>query len=179
LCELFAAAGTSDRASDAVSYGVSCAARKETVRMSVSTTETVDRATIANDFSESARGKLPDHAIEAAVNTLKAAETAYAAHGSVASMIFYLRFGVTVNGGKNFQGDAGGLASPGGGALFGDVYTDNLARLYSDTRSFQFTATPVYTSLLFFDGSSNLLGHFQAGAVSIVTGTGGGSGRWS
>jgi hypothetical protein len=147
--------------------------------MSASTTEAVDRATIVNDFSESMRGKLPDRAVEAAVASLKAAETSYPANGSVASMIFYLRFGVTVTGGKNFQGDAGGLSTPGGGALFGDVYTDNLARLYSDTRSFQFTATPVYTSLLFFDGSSNLLGHFQAGAVSTVTGTGGGTGSWS
>jgi hypothetical protein len=147
--------------------------------MGVGTTEAVDRATIANDFSENAKGKLPDQVIDAAVTALKAAETAYPANGSVASMIFYLRFGVTISGGESFQGDAGGLSTPGGGALFGDVYTDNLARLYSDTRSFQFTATPVYTSLLFFDGSSNLLGHFQAGAVSIVTGTGGGSGRWS
>jgi hypothetical protein len=52
-------------------------------------------------------------------------------------MIFSLRFGVTVSGGESFQGDAGGLSTPGAGARFGDVSTDNLARLYIDTRSFQ------------------------------------------
>jgi hypothetical protein len=57
-----------------------------------------------------------------------------------AGMIFSLRFGVTVSGGESFQGDAGGLSTPGAGARFGDVSTDNLARLYSDTRSFQLIA---------------------------------------
>ena len=63
--------------------------------------------------------------------------------------------------------------------MIGDVYTNDLERLYSDTVSFEFQATPVYTSLLFFDKHSNLLGHFQAGSVSIVTGIGGGSGSWT
>ena len=41
------------------------------------------------------------------------------------------------------------------------------------------TVTPVYTSVLFFDKSSRLLGHFQAGAVSTPTGgIGGGKGSW-
>jgi hypothetical protein len=31
----------------------------------------------------------------------------------------------------------------------------------------------------FFDGSSNFLGTYQAGAVSIAVGTGGGTGSWS
>ena len=30
-----------------------------------------------------------------------------------------------------------------------------------------------------FDGSSNLLGHFQSGAVTTVLGIGGGTGSWS
>jgi Rhodococcus equi virulence-associated protein len=42
-----------------------------------------------------------------------------------------------------------------------------------------FQALPGYTSLLFFDSSSNLLGHFQGGAISTVSGIGGGSGSWA
>jgi hypothetical protein len=65
------------------------------------------------------------------------------------------------------------------GALFGDVYTDHLPNLYANTVSFEFQGTNVYLSILFFDGNSNLLGNFQARAVSTVTGIGGGSGHWS
>ncbi len=94
-------------------------------------------------------------------------------------MIFYLKFQVNVTGGESFNGNAGGISTPGGGALFGDVYTDNLPNLYANTVSFEFQGTNVYLSILFFDGNSNLLGNFQAGAVSTVTGIGGGSGHWS
>jgi hypothetical protein len=136
---------------------------------------------IANDFRNAMKGKLTDEHVEAAVNTLLSTTSRYPANGSVASLIFYLKFQVNITGagGKSFNGNAGGASTPGGGALFGDVYTDNLARLYSDTVSFEFQGTPVYISLLFFDKNSNLLGHFQAGAVSTVTGIGGGSGKWS
>ena len=54
-----------------------------------------------------------------------------------------------------------------------------LERLYRDTDSFEVNVTPVYTSVLFFDKSSRLLGHDQAGAVSTPTGgIGGGKGSW-
>lgn len=139
----------------------------------------ISHETIANDFMKAAQGKLEQDKIDSVVTQLKAATTGYAANGSVASMIFYLKWQVTVSGGKTFDGNAGGLSSPGGGALIGTVYTDDINRLYQNTVSFQFTATPVYVSLLFFDGNSNLLGTFQAGAVSIVSGIGGGSGHWS
>jgi hypothetical protein len=145
----------------------------------VNSPATASADAIAKDFRDDMQGKLDDDKIEAAAAKLAATTTAYPANGSVASFIFYLRFRVDVSGGKSFQGDAGGITTPGGGALFGDVYTDDINRLYSDTHSFQFTATPVYTALLFFDSHSNLLGHFQAGAVSIVAGTGGGTGGWS
>ena len=110
---------------------------------------------------------------------MKSASTAYPAHGSVASLVFYLKVQVVINDGKTFDGDAWGLAFPGGGALFGDVYTDDLNALYSNTVSFAITATPVYTAVYFFDGGSSLLGHFQAGSVSTVGGSGGGKGSWS
>ena len=55
----------------------------------------------------------------------------------------------------------------------------DLEKLYRDTVSFEFNATSVYTSLVFFDSNHNVLGHFQAGAVSTVNGVGGGKGEWS
>ena len=139
----------------------------------------VSKQILAHDFVTSAHGKLDQDTIGAAVKALTADTSTYPANGSVVSMIFYLKFQVNVSGGKSFNGNAGGISTPGAGALFGDVYTDDINALYANTVSFQFTATPVYLSLLFFDNNSNLLGHFQCGAVSIVTGVGGGSGHWS
>jgi len=134
---------------------------------------------VAHDFQLAAHGKLEQPKLAAAVDVLKAQTAKYPAKGNVASLVFYLQFQVYIDGGKTFEGKAGGLSSPGGGALFGDVYTDDLAALYRDTVSFQFNATPVYLSVLFFDGNSKLLGHFQSGAVSTVLGTGGGTGHWA
>ncbi len=140
----------------------------------------ISKEIIAHDFAVAAHGKLEPEQIDATVSALTATTTAYPANGSVASMIFYLKFQVTVkNGGKTFDGNAGGVSSPGGGALFGDVYTDDINRLYRDTVKFEFQGTPVYLSILFFDKSNHLLGHFQAGAVSTVLGIGGGKGSWS
>lgn len=144
-------------------------------------TTNISREMIARDFKAAMSGKLEKEKIDAVAASLAAPMTSYPANGSVASLIFYLKFQVVVKGtgGKTFDGHAGGVSTPGGGALIGDVYTDDINRLYRDTVSFEFQATPVYTSLLFFDSNSNLLGHFQAGAVSIVSGIGGGSGKWS
>lgn len=141
--------------------------------------ENVSNEIIAHDFHVAAEGKMDNQAISSVKKGIVAATSSYGANGSVASMIFYLKFQVSVKGGKTFNGNAGGISSPGGGALFGDVYTDDINRLYANTVSFQFNCTPVYTSLLFFDKHSNLLGHFQSGSVSTVLGTGGGSGSWS
>lgn len=143
------------------------------------TTHTVSKEIIAHDFIVATHGKLEKDKIDSTVSSLQATTSSYPANGEVASMVFYLKFGVDITGGKTFRGDAGGLSTPGGGALFGDVYTDDIDRLYRDTVSFEFQGTPVYLSILFFDSNSNLLGNFQAGALSTVTGTGGGSGSWS
>lgn len=145
----------------------------------MSTQNTVSKEIIAHDFANATHGKLDQTQIDATTQALTTTTNSYPANGSVASMIFYLKFQVAVKGGKTFNGNAGGVSSPGGGALFGDVYTDDINKLYSDTHSFEFQGTPVYLSILFFDKSSNLLGHFQAGAVSTVIGIGGGTGSWS
>lgn len=145
---------------------------------------------LANDFKEHFTGKLSEDAVRRTVESLEGitesqlkAATSHGANGSLASLIFYVKAQCNIYGGKSFNGSAWGVSFPGGGALFGDVYLTSAAptldQLYSKTSSFTFTATPVYTAFYFFDSKETLLGHFQAGSVSIVTGTGGGSGRWS
>jgi hypothetical protein len=141
---------------------------------------TVSPEVLAHDFVNAVHGTLDQDKIDAAVDSiLTASTTSYAATGSVASLLFYLQFQVNIKAGKSFNGKAGGISTPGGGALFGDVYTDDIDRLYSSTTSFQFNATPVYLNINFFDGHSNFLGHLQSGGISTVLGVGGGSGNWS
>ena len=141
---------------------------------------TISREAIAEDFKTAMAGKMDTDLINSAAESLLTTATRYPAVGSVASFIFYLQFQVTIKepDGRTFDGKAGGVSTPGGGALFGDVYTDDLPRLYRETSRFEFQGTPVYLSILFFNDHSNLLGSFQAGAVSTVTGVGGGSGNW-
>lgn len=136
---------------------------------------------LAHDFRLLNHGKLEEEQLIAGETMLMnyTNEAHYNANGSVASMIFYLKFQVNIDNGKSFNGNAGGVSNPGGGALIGDVYTNDLNRLYRDTVSFEFNCTPVYTSLLFFDQHSHLLGHFQSGSISTIAGIGGGSGKWA
>ena len=132
----------------------------------------VDPQAIADDFRTAMKGSLADEHIDAGVNTILSTTGTYPA-----SLIFYPTLQVIIRRGETFTGN-----SPCGsnqGIVFGDVYTDDTARLYRDTVTFEFQATPVYISVLFFDKNSNLLGHFQATAVSVVTGVGAGSGKWS
>jgi hypothetical protein len=98
------------------------------------------------------------------------------ATGNVASAIFYLRFYVK-SAGHVFQGNAGGISTPGGGALFGDLYINDES-IFEKTTNFEFNAASAYCSLLFFDNSHNLLGHAEFGGVSTIAGIGGGTGSW-
>ncbi len=152
-------------------------------------TETSKPNQLASDFKEHFTGKLSEEAVKQTIKKLEKiteselkSATSYGANGSLASLIFYVKAQCNINGGKSFNGNAWGVSFPGGGALFGDVYltgVSTLDELYSRTDHFTFTATPVYTAFYFFDSKDNLLGHFQAGSVSTVTGAGGGSGNWS
>lgn len=145
-------------------------------------TAALNKDIIAHDLKTALHGKLEPAKLDAAVTQLTATNTAYSANGSVASMVFYLQFQVqmSINGVMyTFNGKGGGLSSPGGGALFGDVYTDNVQALIDNTVSFEFNCAFAYTSILFFDKNSNLLGSFQSGSVSTVAGVGGGSGEWT
>ena len=141
--------------------------------------QAVDRETIANDLREQWDGKLDAEKIDAATNAITTATGVYPAHCSIASLIFYAKVQVVVDGGKTFDGNAGGAFTPGGGVAFGDVYTDDINALYSNTATFAITATNVYVAVYFWDSNHNFLGHFQGGGISTVTGAGGGTGSWS
>lgn len=144
---------------------------------------------LVNDFKANFTGKMSEDSLIRTVEGLEKitaaqlkAATAYAANGSLASLLLYVKAQCNISGGKSFNGSAWGVSFPGGGALFGDVYLANgvtLDQLYGKTGSFKFTATPVYTAFYFYDSGDNLLGHFQAGSVSTVAGGGGGAGGWT
>ena len=134
---------------------------------------------IAKDFAEKMAGHLPDDKIKAAVDKINTTTTSYPATGSVVLAIFYVKPYVIVTGGKRFDGNGGGIGAAGGGAWWGDVYTDDIERLYRDTVSFQVTVAVAYASVVFFDGNSNNLGNFQAGGITTGVFAGGGSGGWS
>lgn len=150
---------------------------------------TLTQSKLAADFkaihgSSMNKAKLAEtmeHLDNISAEALQAA-TSVGASGSLASLILYVKAQCNINGGKSFNGSAWGISFPGGGALFGDVYLVDgvtLDQLYSKTGAFKFMATPVYTAFYFYDSNDNLLGHFQAGSVSTVTGGGGGAGGWS
>jgi hypothetical protein len=144
---------------------------------------TPDKNLIAHDFVTTFHGRMPQDQIDSAVEALLTTQSSYPiSNGSIIGGIFYTRItcDIDVNG-KNyaFVGNGGGIFTPGGGALLGDIYTNDPVRLVTSTVSFQVNATPVYVNVNFFDDSSNLLGNLQVGAVSTVVGTGGGSGSWS
>jgi hypothetical protein len=129
---------------------------------------------IAKDFAEKMAGHLPDDKIKAAVDKIKTTTTSYPATGSVVLGKLY----VIITDGKRFDGKIG---SAGGGAFGGDVYTDDIERLYRDTVGFQITAGVAYASVVFFDSNSNYLGNFQGAGTGGFAGgfAGGGSGGWS
>ena len=59
------------------------------------------------------------------------------------------------------------------------MYTPTIGKGYIDTANFYIYVTPVYSSIVFFDGNFNPLGHYQCGAIGMTGGTGGGLGSWS
>ncbi|EFU9193467.1 VapA/VapB family virulence-associated protein [Escherichia coli] len=139
------------------------------------------RSSIMDDVKAKYGEYLPIDQVSQILDKIASAENKYSAKTTLASAIFYIKVDtqITGEGGKHFSGNAGGLSSPGGGVLFGDLYTNDLEMLYKNTVSFQITMTPVFCSVLFFDSSSNLLGHFEGGGASTISGVAGGTGSWS
>ncbi len=141
---------------------------------------------LAESFATRMAGILDDEKIAKAVHSLETETNSFPCSGGVFSFIFYIHFGLNGNPvpgvgpqGPFFSGNAGGVSVPGGGSINGRVYTSDLASLVKNTVSFEFNAAAAYTGLLFFDASSNLLGHLEAASKSTVIGVGGGTGSWS
>jgi len=108
-----------------------------------------------------------------------AAASSYPGQGIIASLIFGFKVQVKLNKGKQISGWAGGAGLPGGGFGFGDLYTDDINKLYSQTEYFSFVSAVAYFTVIFYDGPGNTLGSFQSGGLSTVLGTGRGSAKWS
>jgi len=137
------------------------------------TLQAVDRKTLAHDFGNLLKGRADDAFITSHVKQIMApaALTAYPANGSVASLVFGLQISCQITNGKQFQDWIWGAALPGGGALFGDVYTNDIKKLYAATTQVIATFTPVYTAFYWLDASNTNLGYFQAGSISTVAGS--------
>jgi hypothetical protein len=146
--------------------------------MSQEFAETLHKA--AHDFRENFSEKLGEEKTDQIVEKMLAADTAYAADGAIVSGVFWVEVRVNNWDGQDLQytGEGGGVFTPGGGALIGAVYTDDLPGLLANTTRFEVNAAAAYTSIVFFDDDSNCLGSYQSGSVSTVVGIGGGKGTW-
>ncbi|KAI5058775.1 hypothetical protein GOP47_0026945, partial [Adiantum capillus-veneris] len=141
----------------------------------------VSKEVLCNDLRVALHGKVDEDTLKASVLSMQRASSIHLVSGGIVSAIFYVRLDLSVRGSasKKFEGRAGGVFTPGEATIIGTLFTDNVDMLYANTASFQFNSNPVYLTINFFDGSSNLLGYVHAGSISIVTGIGGGSGQWS
>src|SRR5271165_6963874 len=118
------------------------------------TTATFDEEAILRDYRRAHKGTLTDAQIEEGAKSLSealkaaakqtAAQTKYAANATIATTFAWVHIGVTVSGGKSCIGDGGGVFGLGGGGFWGDVYTDDIERLYRDTVSFQVNLAVFY-----------------------------------
>ncbi len=139
------------------------------------------RKLIADDFRKNWFGKLSEEKMDQVIEQLLLGDTAYAADGAIVSGVFWVQVNVNDWDGqpKAYVGEGGGVFTPGGGALIGAVYTDDLEGLLANTARFEVNAAAAYTSIVFFDDDSNCLGSYQSGSVSTVVGIGGGKGGWA
>jgi Rhodococcus equi virulence-associated protein len=151
----------------------------------VSQAPEVSRETVVEDFRKRMEGKLSEAQIDAAAEAMNAATTKYFAMFVPISLIFYVRVEVLIQDPAKlstapvFGGDAGGIMPilPIGG-FAGDVYTEDVNRLFTKTRVFETQILVVYSSVVFFDENWNLLGHYQGGGASTNLGVAAGTGTW-
>ncbi|WP_268846123.1 VapA/VapB family virulence-associated protein [Flavobacterium aestivum] len=128
---------------------------------------------ISSDFYYDMNGKMDQELIQLAKNIIMGRTTSYSAEVS-----FDFNFEINIDNGKSFYvTDLGNLVSD-GGIFSGDIYTEDINRLYNDTVSFEFKNTAIYLCLVFFDRDSNNLGAFKCGAFSPVDSSGIGFGTW-
>ena len=125
------------------------------------------------------RGKLPNEEVDKAVNALRSQKAAdkISMGGSVICAIFYWRIHLEGHG-HYYNGNAGGIGGFGAASTNGDIYTDDINRLYAEAYSFQFNSAAVYLNVNFFNRNSQFLGHYHGGGVGTCIGSGGGTGSW-
>jgi hypothetical protein len=128
------------------------------------------RIASADAFRAAYADKLGEAKTDQIIETMLAAQTAYEANGAIVSGVFWVQVNVNDWDGqpKAYVGEGGGVFTPGGGALIGAVYTDDLDGLLANTTRFEVNAAAAYTSIVFFDEDSNCLGSYQSGSVSTV-----------
>ncbi|QNK41809.1 VapA/VapB family virulence-associated protein [Caproicibacter fermentans] len=136
---------------------------------------------ILSDLRKALRPKMSTIEIDYFMQDIKFTSTKYPGDFSIIDVIFYQQWKVHIHDFKQyFSGDAGGIAGLGFGCGSGYLYTDDIEKLFRETKTFYwFSAEIVYYSIYFLGEKSKLLGHFQAyGGAPSVGGTGGGSGSW-
>lgn len=140
----------------------------------------IDKNLIARDFAANAKGKLSQVLIDSITESLRAETSGFPAKGLVTAATFFLRFHLEMLADHMiFDGTAGGLGGMSPAMLVGDVYTNDLPKLYANTVKFGFQGTQLYISLQFYDANDRVLGVFQGAGGANVNGAGGGPGHWS
>lgn len=140
---------------------------------------------VTQHFRQFVHGKIEPDKVNAIETQLHAFKGEHTVSGAVGGFLFYAHIGLTLTSliaGRfywGFDGDAGGLFSVAGSRLDGTLRSDDFARLMTTTDSFYMNVlVPGPTSVLFFDGGHNLVGHFTGTAAGTFVGTGAGRGRW-
>ncbi|MCY1064669.1 VapA/VapB family virulence-associated protein [Nannocystis sp. RBIL2] len=136
---------------------------------------TLSRGSVAQDLRRALQGALAPAQLDALCRLVSEASDEHPAYGQVTPCVCVR---IAAPAGKTFRSEPGPCEFDGPPAN-GQVYTDDLDLLYRTTRNYQYTATPVYVSVVFFDDSGGVLGVFQGAAPSIISGIGGGVGSWS
>jgi hypothetical protein len=138
---------------------------------------------IAQDLAALLKDKMDQPRIDAALAALKETAVSYAANASWSSFIFYVKLYLNVTSGitNTFDGNAGGIALPGGGASAGTLYlqphvTQEL--LYKNTASFSLVGASAYLGIQLWNSQGYLMAHYEGGGVPGA-GAVGGTGSWS
>jgi hypothetical protein len=132
--------------------------------------------------AETFESKMSPEKLNAVLDALKATSPAQKipASGAVAGALFWCKFTLECQK-RSFDHSAWGGGTLGGGFVWGDLYTDNLAKCFSDTRSFSLTVTGVAALATFHAADSTLLATFIGGGpiVPPLFFEGGSAGGWA
>jgi hypothetical protein len=144
----------------------------------MSTAVSPNAGAVAKELAGALQGKLPQDKLDATLAALKAPATTYPCIATIICLIFYMRVAIAITGGKSFSGNAGGICLPPGGTGGGQVYTNDINKLYKDTVSFALVTAAAYLHVTFYDKDSNILGTAECGGA-YTAGATGGTGSWS